>query len=299
MLYLNETVAAETPALDRLKAQMEAIAKAARGPVGAAVMLVESGESVALNGRQRFPMQSVYKIPIAMATLHAVEQGRFALDQRIPIPARDIVAAPIHSPIREKYPHGTMSLRVRDLLRYMIVESDGTASDILLRLVKGPEQVTTYLRRLGVKEVIVATTERAMGQSERVQYRNWATPKGALRLLEILHRGKGLSRTSRALLLRWMVETGTGLHRIKGELPAGTVVAHKTGTSGTVGGITRATNDVGLVTLPDGRHLAIAVFVSDTKADEATREAVIAKIARVAYDCWAKQTTTETQGERK
>uniref|UniRef100_A0ACD5H150 Serine hydrolase n=2 Tax=Desertifilaceae TaxID=1969992 RepID=A0ACD5H150_9CYAN len=85
-----------------------------------------------------------------------------------------------------------------------------------------------------------------------------------------------------------MTETPTGLKRIKGLLPEGTVVAHKTGTSGTVEGVTAATNDVGLVTLANGRHLAIAVFVSDSTADQATREAAIAQIARAAWDRWSQ-----------
>ncbi len=69
-----------------------------------------------------------------------------------------------------------------------------------------------------------------------------------------------------------MTETTTGTKRIKGLLPNGTVVAHKTGTSATVKGVTAATNDVGLVTLPNGRHLAIAVFVSDSTAGNTIRE---------------------------
>ncbi|WP_243147428.1 serine hydrolase [Scytonema sp. UIC 10036] len=75
-----------------------------------------------------------------------------------------------------------------------------------------------------------------------------------------------------------MIETSTGPNRIKGLLPKGTVVAHKTGTSATVNGVTAATNDVGLVTLPNGQHLAIAVFVSDSQATDAIREEVIAII---------------------
>ena len=76
----------------------------------------------------------------------------------------------------------------------------------------------------------------------------------------------------------------TGPRRIKGLLSPTTTVAHKTGTSGTVNGLTRATNDVGLITLPDGKHLAVAVFVADSKANQAIRERVIAKIARAAWD---------------
>jgi beta-lactamase class A len=85
-----------------------------------------------------------------------------------------------------------------------------------------------------------------------------------------------------------MTETSTGLKRLKGRLPDGTVVAHKTGTSATVNGVTAATNDVGLVTLPNGRHLAIAVFVSDSTADTAIREEAIAKVARAVWDEWSK-----------
>jgi beta-lactamase class A len=65
-------------------------------------------------------------------------------------------------------------------------------------------------------------------------------------------------------------------------LPAGTVVAHKTGSSGTHDGVTAATNDIGLITLPDGRKLAVAVFVTDARADSATRDKVIAQIAAAA-----------------
>ena len=79
---------------------------------------------------------------------------------------------------------------------------------------------------------------------------------------------------------------GDGLFAIT-DLPAGTVVAHKTGTSGTTDGITAATNDVGLVTLPDGRHLAVAVFVADARGDELAREGAIASLARAAWDAWA------------
>ena len=85
-----------------------------------------------------------------------------------------------------------------------------------------------------------------------------------------------------------MTETPTGPKRIKGMLPPGTVVAHKTGSSGTINGLTRATNDIGIVTLPDGKHLAVAVFVSDTKVGTEASEAVIAKVARATWDCWVE-----------
>jgi beta-lactamase class A len=78
------------------------------------------------------------------------------------------------------------------------------------------------------------------------------------------------------------------MKRLKGMLPAGTPVAHKTGTGGTRDGVTSATNDVGIITLPNGKHIAIAVFVGDSRADEETREAVIARMAKAAWDTWNK-----------
>lgn len=282
MLGLPQTLVAEPPA--RLQVEMSSISWATRGPVGAAVVVVEGGGSiVALHGEQQFPMQSVYKLPIAMAVLRQVDLGKLSLDQRVKIGPRDMVPPSRGSAIRDKYPNGT-EMMVSELLGAMMGVSDGTASDILLKLAGGPERVTAYVRGLGGRGIVVATTEAAMARGEQVQYRNWATPDAMVGLLRVLQEGKGLSASSRRLLLGLMTASKTGPGRIKGLLPEGTVVAHKTGSSGTVHGLTRATNDVGLVTLPDGKHLAVVVFVSDTKAGEATRDAVIAKIARAAWN---------------
>ena len=255
--------------------------------MGAAAVVLEGGGLVSFNGSQRFPMQSVYKLPIGMAVLREVDEGRLKLTQKIFVRPEDLVPERLHSPIRDANPRG-VELTLRELLRFMISESDGTASDVLLGIAGGPMKVTEYVYGLGVEGVMVATTERAMAQGdEHVQYRNWATPESMVLLLRVLQEGGELSRASRGLLLDFMLKSTPGPRRLKGLLPPGTPVAHKTGTSNTVEGVTRATNDVGIVTLPDGRHMAVAVFVSDTKADADVRERVIAKIARAAWDCWA------------
>lgn len=276
-------IAAIAPALHDLDKQFAQQARPAHGHVGAAVLLVETGELVAFHGDEQFPMQSVYKLPIGMALLNDVDHGALKLEQNVRVAVGDLVPAGLRSPLRDKYPKGAVDISVRELLRLMVVDSDGTASDVLLRLAGGPERVTKYLRDLGVQGIVVATSEAEMAREEHVQYRNWATPKAMTDLLRLLYAGRGLSTSSRDMLLQMMTETGTGPRRLKGLLPAGTVVAHKTGTSGTTKGLTRATNDVGLITLPDGRHLAIAVFVSDSTASVAVREQVIARIALAAW----------------
>jgi beta-lactamase class A len=273
----------QAPCASDLKQQMEVISRTARGKVGAAVLMIETGESVALNGSRHFPMQSVYKLPIAMAVLRSVDQGAIRLEQKVPVSPSEMVPAGVHSPIRDKYPEG-VDLSVADLLRFNVSESDGTACDVLLHLVGGSRAVNDYLRGIGVRSLVVATTESEMGRNRKAQYRNWASPEAAVELLRALHESRGLSAAGRSRLLKLMIETATGPRRIKGLLPAGTVVAHKTGTSGTVDGFTAATNDIGLVTMPDGRHLAVAVFVSDSAAGDAVRELVIAKIALAAYN---------------
>jgi len=284
LLLTTFLLQAGRPASIDLRAQIERIARDAQGSVGAAILVVETGEAVSFHGDRRFPMQSVYKFPIAMAVLHDVDAGRASLDQKVRVEPGDVLPPAFHSPIRNRYPRGNVDISVRELLRLAVEESDGTASDVLLRLAGGPERVTHYLRELGVNGMMVATPEKAMERGPQVQYRNWSTPDGAVALLRVFQEGHGLAASSRQLLMGYMTGTSTGPQRLKGLLPEGTVVAHKTGTSGTSHGLTRATNDVGLITLPDGRHLAVAVFVADSKADESTRDRVIARISRAGWN---------------
>jgi beta-lactamase class A len=276
---------ASSAAAADLSAELASIAATAGGRTGASVILLETGERASFRGREHFPMQSVYKFPIAMAVLREVDNGKLELDRPVRIDRREIVPPGLHSPIRERFPEGG-SMPLREILRYAVSESDGTASDVLLRLAGGPAKVTAYLEGLGVHGVRVVTSEMEMSRGRRVQYRNWAQPDEMVALLRAFHQGRGLSAASATLLREWMTDTLTGPKRLKGMLPESAEVAHKTGTSGTVRGFTAATNDVGIVTLPDGRHLAIAVFVSDSRAAIDAREAAIARVAWAAWD-WA------------
>jgi beta-lactamase class A len=268
-----------------LTTEFARIASDARGHSGAAALLIETGETATFHGADRFPMQSVYKFPIAMAVLHDIDRGLLRLDQTVTVAKADLVPPALHSPIRDQHPNGA-TLSLRELLRYAVSESDGTASDVLLRLAGGESRATQYLRDLGIRGIMIATTEMEMSRDPSVQYRNWAQPDEMIALLRGFQEGRGLEPSSRTLLYDLMVHTPTGPNRLKGLLPEGAVVAHKTGTSGTAGGLTPATNDVGIITLPEGRHVAVAVFVSDSPANLAVRERVIARIARAAWDHW-------------
>jgi beta-lactamase class A len=268
-----------------LEERIGQIAAEAKGHVGVAAVVLETNEEVSLNPHDHFPMQSVYKLPIGMAALRQVDEGKLKLDERVRVEKNDFVSQRQHSPIRDRNPKG-VELSVAELLLYAVAESDGTASDVLLKLVGGAGAVSEYLKGIQVSELVVANSEKEIGGDWETQYRNWASPEGATALLRALHERRGLSQQSQALMLKILTESTPGPKRLKGLLPKGTAVAHKTGTSGAQGGMTAATNDIGLLTLPNGKHVAIAVFVSDSPADEETREAVIAKVARAVWDAW-------------
>jgi len=279
-----ETAASSTNQLERA---FDEIIRTVPGRVGVAATVLETGEAVAVNGNEKFPMQSVYKVPIGMTVLHNVDQKKLTLQQKVQVRKGDFVGRQQHSPVRDQNPNGTR-ISVAELLRLMISQSDGTATDVLLRLVGGPKAVAEFLREINVKDVTVLSTEKQIGHDNAEQYRNWSSPVGATILLRAVHEGRGLSRENQKLLLRLMTDTPTGLNRLKGQLPQDALVAHKTGSSNTIKGMTAATNDIGIIRLPNGKHLAIAVFVSDSSADQATREGAIARIALAAWNYWNK-----------
>jgi beta-lactamase class A len=247
--------------------------------VGAAAEILETHTVVLkIHEREKFPMQSVYKLPIGMAVVAA----KLPLDRVVHVDTAEYISKAQHSPLRDSNPKGA-DVSVRELLRLAVSESDGTASDVLMRLLGGPSAVMKYLDSIGVKEMIVRDPEMELGKDWWVQYQNWATPAGTLVLLRALQDWQPQE------LMTMLLESKSFPTRIKGMLPPGTPVAHKTGSSGKRNGVAAATNDIGIVTLPSGKHLAIAVYVCDSTADDKARDATIAKIARQAWDSAVKE----------
>jgi beta-lactamase class A len=267
-----------------LRQRIRAIAADARGKVSVACSLPDSTVNCDLDAHAHPPMQSVFKFPLALAALHLVEQGTLALDQPIRFLASDRFFPRNFSPLQDKFPEAEVDIPLRELLRLAVSLTDNAAADVVLRVIGGPTVVDTYIRSIGIEGFHLEDGEHGLARDLAAQYRNWFEPAGAVRLLRRLSDNSPLTPEHTRMLLEWMEASPTGPRRIRGELPSGTIVMHKTGTSGTRDGITAATNDIGLITLPDGRRLAIAVFVTDSSADEATREAVIARIAKAAYE---------------
>jgi len=124
-----------------------------------------------------------------------------------------------------------------------------------------------------------------MHKDWNAQFSNWTTPKAATDLLVAFSTKNILSESSFNFLLKTMIETSTGKNRIKGQLPEGTIVAHKTGSSGSNDeGITAAANDIGIVSLPNGKHFAISVFGTNSRENDEANEKIISDIAKVTWD---------------
>lgn len=254
------------------------------GSVGVALKHIEKGDTLSYNGTRNFPMQSVYKVHLGIAVLKSIDEGKLSLNQKIRITQSDLLENS-WSPIAEKFPNGNVELTVRELLSYSISQSDNSACDILFRLIGGPSVVDQVIRRSGVEGVSIKNTEAEMHKDWNAQYNNSTTPIAMVSLLDLIQRQRILRAETNTFLINTMSETVTGPKRIKGALPAGVMVAHKTGMSGlSETGVRGALNDVGIITLPNGNHLAIAFFVSNTRTENENVERLMATISRLAYD---------------
>lgn len=231
------------------------------------------------------PMQSTFKFPLAMAMLHQVELGKLQLDQPVRFLKSD--RSKTYSPLQQEFPDADVDLPLRKLLQLSVETSDNTA--IELRLIGGPAVLQRYLDSLGLNAIHQQDSEHTLHLDEKLQYRDYAEPAAMVALLRLVADRSPLTPEHTALLNSWMLEASSGPDRIRGLLPAGTPVAHKTGSSGEEWGMVPATNDVGLITLPPRagqppQRLAVAIFLIDAHADEAACAATIARTAKAIYD---------------
>ncbi|MCU0372138.1 MAG: class A beta-lactamase, subclass A2 [Ignavibacteria bacterium] len=274
---------------DKLRDDIRKIISTADGKVGAAIKFLDRGDTLTVNNDYKYPMQSVYKFPLAFAVLNMIDKGEYSLKHEIRLTKGELLPD-TWSPLRDKYPEGNVDIPLSEILTYTVSLSDNNGCDILFRLLGGPGNVEEYIHGLGINDIAIISTEQEMHADYGLQYKNWCKPMAMVSLFELLNNGKHLSKESNDFLCKVLKETATGPNRIKGLLPEGTVVAHKTGSSGyNDKGIASATNDAGIVELPDGRKFAIAVFISDFKGDEKTCESIIAKISRLAWDYAVKK----------
>lgn len=269
---------------EKLKKDLTKIIKPYKAKTGIVIISMEDSAVIVINNNHRYPMLSVYKFPLALAVLDRVDKGEFSLQQKIKVTSEDLKAN-TWSPLRTKYPEGNIEISIADLLDYTVSQSDNNTCDILFRLLGGTARVNHYIHGLGIRQISVAATEEEMSKSWEVQYTNWTEPLAMAKLLEGFYHGTYLSDSSTRFLMKLMVESSNSANRLKKYLPENIVLAHKTGTSNTnKAGMTAAVNDIGIITLPDGKHIAITVFVSDSYEKFETNETIIADIAKASLN---------------
>jgi beta-lactamase class A len=275
--------APDRPHVDALPQQIRAIASETHGRVSVACSLPASSLNCDLNPQAHPPMQSIFKLPLALAVLHQVERGALSLKQPIRFLREDRILPEVYSPLQDQHPSGGVDVPLEELLRLTVSLSDNVAADILLRVVGGTEPVNAYVASLGIHGFHLRDNEAVLHHRVSAQYRNWFEPAGAVQLLRTLAERSPLTPEHTDLILSWMTPP-IRTTRLDADLPEGVRVAHKSGTSDVDNGVAHATNDIGLIPLPDGRRMAIAVFVTDSTADLATREQAIVRIAKAAYE---------------
>ena len=213
-----------------------------------------------------------------------------------------------------------------------IVESDNTAADALLKLVGGPDVVQRRLRAMGFQTISVDRSEgqllldmagvtgapppdqwtvelqrrlvfevdRESLNQGRTRYltdpRDTATPSETAQLLGRLQLGDLLPRPETDLLLSHMLQTTTGMRRIKGRLPPDTIVAHKTGTTAVV------INDAGIISLPPDSKIAgrlvLVVYVADGSRI-AAMERTVAQMSAAAFEFFTGRTIPQRPVQRR
>jgi beta-lactamase class A len=251
--WLATPALAEAPAgLRFLENSLSSIADTSPGNIGIAALDLKSGEMVAVHGDELFPMASTVKVAVAANYLAQVEFGRRDLDERI----------------------GGQT--ASQLMARMIIHSDNHATDMLIRNLGGPAKIQEWLDQRGITGLRIDRNIASLLAAKRDLWdvRDSSSPKAMVELLRRLDSGTLLKPQSKSYLLRLMAQCQTGKNRMRALLPDGTRVEHKTGT------LNGYTSDVGFITLPNGRRLAVAFFARSTP----NRPRTIATAAKAIYD---------------
>jgi beta-lactamase class A len=290
-LVLVSTTFAQTT--DSLRQEIQKIISAKKVIVGVSIVGNNGQDTLSFNGDRHFPMQSVFKFHIALAVLSEIDKGKLSIDQKIKISKDELLPEDFWSPLRDENPDGG-SFAIEKLIQYSVSHSDNTACDVLIRLIGTPKTVEEYIKKTGIQDIQITYNEEEMQAKWENMFQNWTTPKAASETIKLFYENKNnlLSKASYDLFWKTNKETSTGKNRIKGQLPEGTIVAHKTGWSGTnkETGITAAVNNIGIVFLPNGEYFIISVFVSESKESFDTNEKIIADISRVTWDYFITKT---------
>jgi beta-lactamase class A len=272
-----------------LEAQIHALADPGAGRIGVAAIDLATGRTLAVLGDQPFPMASTSKVAIVATFLDGVDKGFYSLDEAFPL-MRPVRSAKFSSAKAPVVAGETYSARY--LIERTLIYSDNQATDALLAVVGGPNAVNRWMRTTGISgfrlDRDIATLVRDDGEynpAHSIDPRDSATPMAMAQFLAGLHQGRWLSDSSRRFLFSAMERCATGKNRIPGQLPLEARIAHKTGS------LNNTSSDIGIIQTPDGRAIAVAIYVTGQSSKPARYDR-IASIARAIYDGYGTQASS-------
>ncbi|HEY6965813.1 MAG TPA: class A beta-lactamase [Erythrobacter sp.] len=264
----------------RLAAELRIIEAASGGTLGVELYNTATGASVGINQDKRFGHASSFKFSLAALLLQRHAAGTIDADQKVTWTEADMLN---HAPFtRERIGTGAT---LRELARATQTTSDNPAANILLRYLGGPAGLTAFWRSLGDEVSRVDRFEPEMNLVPTGEFRDTTTPAAMARTVAKIVYGDVLPEKERAELKQWMVETETGLKRVRAGLPEGWVAGDKTGTSGLIGTSEYNYIDIGFAEGPKGQPpITFACYLRARQTEDemlAAPQAALAQVGRI------------------
>ena len=230
------------------------------GPSSYGACIMRDGSVSGINENERFAMHSVMKFPQALYVADYLSRKGLALDDTIVVDKADLMQD-TWSPMLKRL-EGKMAFSYAELLELSLVQSDNNACELLFKYCGKPQAVEKYIRRLGFPDINIRMTEEQMQKNPAKAIENSSTPAE-------------IDNPYLTFIWEVMANCSTGQKRIPAAIPADARLVHKTGTGFPSSNGVQDMNDAGIILMPDGSHVIIAVF-----AKHSPSEAVIANIAR-------------------
>ena len=251
------------------------------GRLGALVLDTASGRMTGHHYDEAFAMCSTFKLALAAVVLQQADQGRLKLDTALNYTQTDMVPhAPVTGPNLAK---GAM--RIIDLAEAAQKTSDNVAANLLIKHLGGPAAITAIFRSWGDDVTRLDRYEPDLNNVPSREVRDTTTPRAFARTMaRLLTDDRILNPASRDILIQWMVETSTGMKRIRGGLPASWKSGNKTGTANSAN-FNNKTNDVAIFWPPARPPVIVTAFYEADGKYEQSRDAdqaVLADVGRIA-----------------
>jgi len=258
------------------KERLEVIRMRIGGRLGVHVLDTHTGQRIGLDDDSRYATASTFKMLLAATVLKRVERGELSLTQRISYSEKDMLK--VVSPVMSKH-LAEGSLPLQDLCAAIVEVSDNTAANLLLKLIGGPPAVTKFARELGDEVTRLDRTEPELNTNLPGDPRDTTSPRAMVGTMQKLLTGSDLSSASVDLLKGWMINSKTGLARIRGGIPKSWKAGDKTGT-----GANGAVNDLAILWPPGRKPILIAIYLSESTQSVEALSAVHADIAKTLFD---------------